>query len=183
MKTHPRLSPTIQVVNNPRDPEQLVVHRVRARDRLVAHLRASSLDTQLAAGRSPESTQLLATRAEQLVSVTMRRELARNFHHVLDLVDQAPAPRSPRVLASRESVKEVEVDLRQMLTKLATPLPTSARGVAMVRLLLTDGTGPLYDRHCSTTLRDAVQDAAAQLDMACSATASPGQRSVTLEQR
>src|ERR1700722_20658661 len=129
----------ILIVDNPRDREQLVVRRVRRWDRVRARLLASSLDRQLAEGRAPESTQLLATRAAQLVSIPMRRELARDFHRVLELANRAAAPRSPRVLAARESITDVEPDLREMVAKLATP--TSARGVAMARLLLTDGTG------------------------------------------
>jgi hypothetical protein len=156
-------------VDNPRHPEQLIVRRSRRWDRILARLLASSLDRQLAAGRAAESTHLLATRAHELASAPLRRELGRDFDHLLELVHGAVVPRSPRVLVSRESITDVEPELREMLTKLTTPLPTSARGVAMVRILLTDGAGPLYNRSCSTSLRSAIQAAAAQLDAACSA--------------
>jgi hypothetical protein len=164
MKTH-----LIQIVENPRDPKQLVVRRPRCRDRVVARLLASSLDRQLAAGCAPESTQRLATRAAQLASVTTRRELARNFDHLLDSVHRAQVARSPRVLMMRDSIKDVEPDLREMLTTLAVPLPASARGVAMARILLTDGTGPLFNPHSSTNLRNAIRGVTAQLDSAGSA--------------
>lgn len=157
----------IQIVDNPRDPEQLVVRRVRRFDGPTARVFASSLDRQLAAGRSPESSQLLATRAAQLASARMRRKLARNLDHLLDLVNRAPTVRGPRVLVPYQSIKEVEPELREMLTKLATP--TSARGVAMARALLSDGTGPLFNRHSSTNLRDAIHHATAQLDRSGSA--------------
>jgi hypothetical protein len=156
----------IHIVENPRDPKQLVVRRVRHCDRLIAHVFASSLDDQLAAGRSPESGRLLATRAQQLASVTMRRELARDFDHLLDVVNRAANVRGPRVLVSRELIAEVEPDLRHMLAMLTTPLAAPARGVAMVRTMLTDGTGPLFNPRCSTSLRDAIQDAQSQLDPA-----------------
>jgi hypothetical protein len=169
MNRHPRSAFGIQIVDNPQHPEQLIVRRVRHRDRVVARLLASSLDRQLAAGRAPESTRLLATRAQQLASAAMRQELARNVEHVLELVHRE-AP-SRRVLVPREFILDVEPDLREMLSKLVTPLPISAHGVAMVRVLLTDGTGPLFNRRCSTSLRDAVHDAMAQLDSAGSADA------------
>jgi hypothetical protein len=164
MNSDPRSTFAIQIVDNPRHPEQLIARRVRRRDRALARLLASSLDTQLAAGRAPESTRLLATRAEQLASAPMRHELARDVEHVLELVHRGVPSR--RVLVSREFILDVEPELRQMLTKLVTPLPTSARGVAMVRVLLTDGTGPLFNRRCATNLRNAIGDAIAQLDSA-----------------
>jgi hypothetical protein len=167
MNRDPRSVFAIQIVDNPQHPEQLIARRVRRRDRALARLFASSLDTQLAAGRAPESTRLLATRAQQLASGRMRRELARDVERVLGLVHREGPSR--RVLVSRKSIVDVEPDLREMLAKLATPLPTSARGVAMVRVLLTDGTGPLFNRHSSTNLRNAIHDAIAQLDSAGSA--------------
>jgi hypothetical protein len=169
MNRHRSQPSAIQLVDDSHDRSQLVVRRVRRWDRLAARALASSLDRQLAAGRSPESTHLLATRAAQLASVAVRRELVRNFDHLLELVERTAAAPGARVLASREAIAEAEPDLREMLTKLATPLPTSARGVAMARILLTDGTGPLFRPRCPTNLRRAVQDAIAQLDQAGSA--------------
>jgi hypothetical protein len=159
-----RAASAIQLVDSPHNPAQLLLRRVRRWDRVVARFLASSLDSQLAAGRSPESTHRSATRAQQLTSPTMRQELARNWDHLLDVTNRTPVARSPRAPLLRESIKDTEADLREMLTKLATPLPVSARGVAMVRVLLTDGTGPLFNPHCSTDLRTAIQDATAHLD-------------------
>jgi hypothetical protein len=106
----------------------------------------------------------MALRAQQLASPRLRRELAKNWDHVLDRANRAPVPRSPRAPLLRESIKTSEADLREMLKLLATPLPVSARGVAMVRVLLTDGTGPLFNPDCSTDLRTAIHDATKQLD-------------------
>jgi hypothetical protein len=77
--------------------------------------------------------------------------------------------RGTLVLMMRDSIKDVEPDLREMLTTLAVPLPASARGVAMARILLTDGTGPLFNPHSSTNLRNAIRGVTAQLDSAGSA--------------
>jgi hypothetical protein len=172
MKTQrrdPRSASRIQIVDNPRHREQLIVRRVRLWDRILTRVLASSLDGQLAAGNAPESTHLLATRAEQLASVRTRRELARDFEQMLELISREATARSPRIRVCRESITDVAPDLREMLTKLETPLPTSARGVAMARVLLTDGTGPLFNRHSSTNLRGAIHDATVQLDSAGSA--------------
>jgi hypothetical protein len=163
-RKRPSAGSAIQLVDNPRNSAQLTVRRVRRWDRVAARLFASVLDIQLAAGRSPESTHLLAARAHQLASPTTRRELANNWEHLLDRANRAPVAPSPRVPLVRESIKNSEAELHEMLTKLAAPLPVSARGVAMVQVLLTDGTGPLFNPDCSTDLRTAIHDATAQLD-------------------
>jgi hypothetical protein len=161
---HRRLA--IQLIDDPQDRAQLIMRRVHRWDRAIAQLRASSLDSQLAAGRRPESTRLLATRAQQLVSLPLRRNLVQGWEHVLELSTRAPVPRSPRAPLLREPIRDAEPDLRDMLVKLSSPLPTSARGVAMVRAILTDATGPLFNRHYSPDLRAAVRAAIAQLDSA-----------------
>jgi hypothetical protein len=161
---HERLA--IQLIDDPHDPAQLIIRRVHRWDRAIAKLLASSLDSQLAAGRRPESTRLLATRAQQLVSPPLRRKLVQGWEHVLELSTQAPVARSPRVPLLRQLIRDAEPDLRDMLVQLSTPLPTSARGVAMVRAMLTDATGPLFNRHGSSDLRTAVRAAIAQLDAA-----------------
>ncbi|HTC69133.1 MAG TPA: hypothetical protein VK662_06150 [Acidothermaceae bacterium] len=154
-----------QMVHLVNHREQLVVRRVRRSDRIAARLLAPSLDRQLAAGRAPESTQLLATRAAQLADLETRRQLARDFDHLLESAHRPGVARSPRAVALRGSITDVEPDLRDMLITMTALLPTSARGVAMARILLTDGTGPLFNPHCSTNLRDAIHDVTAQLDL------------------
>jgi hypothetical protein len=47
--------------------------------------------------------------------------------------------------------------------RLLSPDPVAARGVAQVRVLLTDGTGPLYRRGATEDLRAAVTRALASL--------------------
>jgi hypothetical protein len=51
-----------------------------------------------------------------------------------------------------------------MLTVLADPLPIAARGAAMASQLLSDGTGPLCNRHSPTDLRAAVRETARLMD-------------------
>jgi hypothetical protein len=55
-----------------------------------------------------------------------------------------------------------------LLSALATSLPVPARGVAMASRLLSDGTGPLYNRNCPVHLSDALAEVTAQLDPAFS---------------
>jgi hypothetical protein len=155
--------PAMILIADPDDPERLILRSGRRWDGFLARLRATSLDRRLAAGRSPESNRLLATRAQQLAAPETRRALAHNWERVLDRTRRTPVPRSPRLPLVRDRVIDVEGDVREMLTYLCAPLPTAARGVAMASLLLTDGTGPLFYRQRSTELRTALRQAIAQL--------------------
>jgi hypothetical protein len=74
-----------------------------------------------------------------------------------------PAGAAP-VRADR--VVAAEPAIRDLVNRLATPLPVPARGVAMARVLLTDATSPVYSRRAQVALGDAVAAAAAQLDPA-----------------
>jgi hypothetical protein len=50
----------------------------------------ATLDRQLAAGHVPESGRLLAVRAQQIVALPRRRELARHWEHLLDVAWRQP---------------------------------------------------------------------------------------------
>jgi hypothetical protein len=50
-----------------------------------------------------------------------------------------------------------------MLAILRGPLPVSARGAAMASSLLSDGTGPVHDRHSPLNLGAAVREATGQM--------------------
>jgi hypothetical protein len=149
---------------DPHNPRRLSVHLTRGWDRLVVRLLASSLDHKLAAGRSPESHRLLATRAHMLVSPALRRVLARNWENVVVQAHRPPVMRNPRAPLNRAGVMACERQIQQMIEALVSAYPTPARGVAMASLLLRDGTGPLYHRRGSLELEAALLDAVAQLD-------------------
>ena len=57
-----------------------------------------------------------------------------------------------------------EGDIRRMVELLRLNAPVPARGVAMSRRLLTDGTGPVYRAGRTQDLRTAVQEANRHLD-------------------
>jgi hypothetical protein len=63
----------------------------------------------------------------------------------------------------RDRVAAAEHDVRAMIGVLRGPLPVTVRGVAMAGYLLTDGTGPLYDRHSPIALDAAVREATRQM--------------------
>ena len=153
------------------DDEQMSTYRMpqaassglRPWDGWLARVSAPFLDHQLAAGYPEGASRVRAFRAQQISSRAGRRELAQCWLHVLDQGRRPAAPRTTRAPFCRDRVRAAEADIRDMLAVLAGPLPVSARGAAMASVLLTDGTGPLYNRHCRRDLGAAVRDAARQL--------------------
>jgi hypothetical protein len=129
---------------------------------------APSLDRRLAAGDVPESSRLLATRAQILVSPEQRRALTRWWEHLLDVTASQPVRPLRRLPLCRDLITAAASSVREMLVALETPAPVPVRGVAMASLLLCDGTGPLYNPLAPLDLLGAVREVTRQLDPAAS---------------
>jgi hypothetical protein len=128
-----------------------------------ARMLGASLDNKLAEGCAPETNQLLATRSQLIVSPTMRRALADTW---LALFVEAREPAgflSPRVPLVLDRIVAAQTQIQELADALLAPMPTS-RGVAMARSLLSDGSGPIYNRACSTDLGLALREVIARLD-------------------
>ena len=137
---------------------------VRVRDRLVARLRAHTLDARLAAGVPPERSAALSLRAARLIQPAVGIALGRRIDIVIDQAE-GHVPARARVAARRRAVFEAGAELAALSRRLAAPEPRAARGVAQVRLLLTDGTGPLYSPRAGEELRAAIRRARAALEV------------------
>ena len=138
-------------------------HNNRRWHRLLARVQAPSLDCQLAAGCPAGTSRVLAIRAQELASPAGRRELAQCWDHVLDQGRRASVPRTPRAPLCRDRIAAAERDVREMLTILTGVLPITARGAAMASVLLSDGTGPLHNRHSPLDLGAEVREATSQM--------------------
>jgi hypothetical protein len=151
----------------------------RLADRVLARLLGASLDESLAAGSAPESSRLLAARAQAVVTPRARRSVVANWERVLRRAYRAqPRPsgqphRSTWPGASRAAVPlcadrivAAEPLIRELTARLTASAPVPARGVAMARILLTDATGPVYQRRARVPLTTALAAATAQLDPA-----------------
>ncbi|HXQ59565.1 MAG TPA: hypothetical protein VN799_05685 [Acidimicrobiales bacterium] len=149
------------LVNDPGDPERLLLRSGRTRDRLLVRFSAGALDRRLARGDVPESNVLLALRAQILARPDTRRALARNWEHLVRVARGQPVRGAP---LRRAAIVAAESAIAEMLQALATEHPTPARGVAMAGVLLRDGAGPLYNGQSTADLATAVRDATAQLD-------------------
>jgi hypothetical protein len=139
-------------------------HGNRPWDRFLARVRAPSLDRRLTAGSPPGSSWPLAIRARRILLPAGRRELARDWNHVLDLSRRPPVPRTPRGPLLRSRIAAAEGDVREMLAVLTGAQPITARGAAMASVLLRDGTGPLHNRRSPLDLGAAVREATRQMN-------------------
>ena len=125
----------------------------------------ASLDRRLAAGQAPESGRLLAVRAQQIVTLGRRRELARNWERLLAVAAAGPSSR-PRALLCRDRIVAAATEVGDLAGHLRAPLPVAATGVAAARVLLTDATGPVFNRRDRSALDTRLRGISAMLDPA-----------------
>jgi hypothetical protein len=123
------------------------------RDRLVARLRAARLDQELARGVAPDTSAPLVLRAQRLIAPSTRAGLAREIERMLRDALTGYVWVIARVAPRRREVLDAANELDALARRLVEPGPISAGGVARVRLLLTDGTGPLYFHGATDRLR------------------------------
>jgi hypothetical protein len=117
----------------------------RARRALLARWHADALDHELAGGVNPRDNPLLAMRAHQLTTRYSRRQLAgglaraqRDAGSELSVLTTVVAPDRYEVLAAVREMAALERRLRD-------DRRVDPAGAAMLRLLLSDATSPLYD--------------------------------------
>ncbi len=141
----------------------LGLRRVRMRDRLLARLRASALDRELAGGASPESSIALALHAALLCGASQRRVLARSLTRIA-AASEASARSRLRAPVCRPAVRGARAELDAVVDRLVASGPVDVRGVARIRSLLADGTGPLYWESAAELLRTELRGALAQME-------------------
>jgi hypothetical protein len=126
----------------------IVAARPRVRDRITARWRTRRLDVALAAGAPTEADPALALRARRLTALPCRRLIADALREARD---GAP-PTYVRVRPARTTVVAASEELSLLADTLAEPGPVAAHGVAQAWMLVTDGTGPLYNPSSSASL-------------------------------
>ena len=146
--------------------DPLVIRPGRLADRMLARALGASLDHQLAAGWSPESSRLLAARAQDIVSLPRRTSVARSWDHLLRAARRAPAQRTPAVPLNAAAILAAEPAIRELMERLTAPLPVTAQGVAAATIPLTDATSAVYGRQRPDALAGLLDDAIIQLDPA-----------------
>ncbi len=117
----------------------------QARQALLARCHADDLDRELAAASHLRESALLAMRAQQLTTRRSRRQLAgglaraqRDAGSELSVLTAVVAPDRHEVAAAAREIAALDRRLRDGGR-------VNAAGAAMLRLLLSDATSPLYD--------------------------------------
>jgi hypothetical protein len=139
--THPRLE-------HPAPPAVTFRPRLRYRPRLPARLLAwwqsAELDRRLAAGVPPAASAALTLRARAITGPRTRRRLADGLVRARRSARDAGPGLSAAIRPNAEEVLAARVVLSALVRRLETPEPVTARGLAMLRTLLTDGNSVLY---------------------------------------
>lgn len=126
------------------DPYELQVRRVTLGDRWAARVHAHALDASIAAGTNPDATVPLSLHAQTLHRPHCRRRIARGYRRLLASANAAPHPFDSSVPLARAEIRECADRVREVADMLESDEPLNPHGIAQARLLLTEGTSPLY---------------------------------------
>lgn len=137
---------------------QHVLHSMRAQ------FGRNRLDAELAAGVPADSDPLLRERARYLVSRESRLGIARGLGRTLHQGEQ-PALHISQVPVRSRAVRAAAPALEMLATRLRSSLPIGPQGAARAKILLTDGSGPLYNPGSGSDLQTAARRALAALDI------------------
>ncbi|HTX30732.1 MAG TPA: hypothetical protein VMD09_05070 [Solirubrobacteraceae bacterium] len=146
--------------------EPRIAPRAGVLDHLSARLYSHHLDQALARGIPPESAAPLALRARRLTALPRRRVIAAGLRRAIrETCLRVPSSRS-RISPRRAEVAAASDELTRLADGLADVGPVAARGAAEAWILLTDGTGPLYNPDSPASLRARALSAANDLRLA-----------------
>lgn len=146
--------------------------RVRHRLRFMrAQFGRPRLDEELAAGVRPDSDPLLGERAQILLSRDSRLRMASGLDRARRQGER-PALHTAQVPVRTKAVRDAGPALEKLAYRMRGHLPISAQGAAKTNILLTDGSGPLYNPDGNPDLKTEALRALAALE------ADSGQRRV-----
>ena len=129
--------------------------------RVAAHLRRGMLDRALTEGADPAASPLIAARATQLGSGSIRARIADGLERLALSADHPHG--QVRILPSRAAILGNRSELLELAGMLRRDRPLHGRGVAMLNIILTDGTGPAYTDRRGAALTRQLQIARASL--------------------
>jgi hypothetical protein len=129
---------------------------------LLARFSARELDSQLAAGLSAESSDLLFAHAVRIARPGSCAALASGLRKAVS-ASQKPRGLSNRAPLRCDDVLGAQDSLFALAERLERAGPIDARGVAQIRMLLGNGSGPLYRTDSGTRLVPALRAAAVHL--------------------
>ncbi len=127
------------------------------------------LDRRIAAGADCAATRALELRAAQLTSVRTRQRLARDLRGLVAYAERVGSrPTFSAVVVDRRTVANGRHAILGLAERLEGHAPVSPRGVTLVRGLLTDGLGPLFNPNSQQTVIQVVWNLEDALDVGLS---------------
>jgi hypothetical protein len=126
------------------------------------------LDSALAEGANPETTEGLALRAQQLRDPKERQRLATAIENLFRLATMGPGVNATTSLVrapfNRYHVAANRPGLEQLALKLRGDGRHGVRGLAMASILIEDAGSPLYTPNVNDQLKQAIREASSALD-------------------
>jgi hypothetical protein len=136
----------------------------RLRLAVIVRWSAPELDRRLAAGEALRHNAATAQRARMLTESRSRRRLADGLERALDTALRGPSGFSAAVPPDRRELLAARTVLGALDRRLRDSEPVGAQGVAMLSVLLSDGTSPLYRPTEAGALGSRLRAAAASLE-------------------
>jgi len=118
--------------------------------RLQARFRAGRLDRDIEAGILAEPGSALALHMVRVTSVEEREALAGSLRHAVSDPRDTGRAVPMRVPVHPQRVAACHDVIDDITLLLHSPRPVRARGMARLRMLLSDGRGPLYRNGCGS---------------------------------
>jgi hypothetical protein len=113
--------------------------------RVTARLRAYQLDRQLAVGVPAPAGSALAIHEARLTSTAERESIASALRRAVHDVHAGGTPLCVRIPVHLNNIAAAEDLIDTITLRLHSPRPVSARGMARLRVVLSDGCGPMYE--------------------------------------
>jgi hypothetical protein len=132
-------------------------------ERLLARVRARSLDDRLLAGEQPEKSRQLTARSARLLEPGYRSEVAAALREMLDAAEHAKRIflkaqvrlREPQIIAAGSVIRDIA-------DQLEAEAAVSPRGVILADRLVRDGDSPMF-WPCNDSVESAVKEAQSAL--------------------
>ncbi|MGV0717642.1 hypothetical protein ABQE93_19770 [Mycolicibacterium sp. XJ662] len=112
--------------------------------RLTARVRAAKFDRLIAVGVPAPQASPLALHYARLTSADERASVARALRKAVRDARSGGLLRSSRLPMHVPNISAAEAMIDTVARRLESPQPVGARGMARLRELLADGSGPLY---------------------------------------
>lgn len=113
--------------------------------RVTARLRAYQFDRLLAVGVPAPEGSALAVHEARLTSVAERESIAWALRQAVHDAHAGNTVVSARIPVHSNNVAAAEDLIDAITLRLHSPRPVSARGMARLRVVMSDGCGPLYE--------------------------------------